>query len=109
MMQILNPNLVLAAMVIVALAVCGLLALVFSQGGPLESQLTRAGIVTAFAVPQMTALLALLRSDRTQGDVAKVAARVFDHGQQLAAARTRIHGLEVQADAADSPASQTST
>lgn len=99
----LNPNLVLAAIVVTVVGSLGTMAAVFLAGGSADTIAGRVGLVTAFVVPTITALVALLVSGMQRQQVTQVAADLQTHREELAGTEERVTAIE-QALPPDAPA-----
>lgn len=93
-MDRLNPNLVLAAIVVVALVAVAAALGVFVLGGDAQTIAARAGIVGAVTAPIIVSLLALLTSLQARTTANGAAESTSGHAEQLEAAEARIAYLE---------------
>lgn len=100
----LNPNYVLAAIVATVVASLAAMGSVFITGGPTDTVLTRIGLVTAFVVPTITALIAMLMSGIQHQQVNRIGADLQTHKEELAGTEERVSAIEQVLPANGAPA-----
>lgn len=101
----LNPNLVLGAIVVTVVASLGAMGAVFIAGGGPDTVLVRIGLVTAFVIPTITALTALLMNGLQHQQVNRIGAELLTHKEEQLVTEQRVAAIEqaMPANGSDAP------
>lgn len=102
MKRALNPNFVLAAVVVTLTLGTGAVLAIVLAGGPLDATIARAGLITAMLAPTVAALIAILQGSANQHEIAQAR-------QDVSATKDLVNGhldkhMQLQADASSATA-----